>query len=177
MLTVMSDQSWQQSFRAVFDRGVAAWQAGRKTPASMFGAEDLAFLRSIGCSAQELFDFVDDLQRYGEPDYATAEAIAGIRRDYFLDVLQGRPATRTARMEDLPPKTAAVDGITWLPRLIEKARLKLRGEMPDDLMYGCGGDRAFIRTTRLTLPGFLRLVWENGNDDRRIVETVRRALV
>ena len=34
-----------------------------------------------------------------------------------------------------------IDGIAWLPRILVKARLKLRGEMPADLMYGCGGDR------------------------------------
>lgn len=172
----MDNPSWRPAFRAVFDRGMAAWQAGRRAPDTLLASQDVAFLRSIGASATELFDFVDDLQRYGEPDYATAEAIAGIRRDYFLEVLQGRPASRVGRMEDLPAKTAAVEGITWLPRLIEKARWKLRGEMPDDLMYGCGGDRAFIKTTRLTLPGFLRLVWECGPDDRRIIDTVRRSM-
>jgi hypothetical protein len=55
------------------------------------------------------------------------------------------------------------------------ARIKLAGEMPDDLMYGCGGDRDFLARSNLTLPQFLQLVWDAGNDDRRIIDTVKKA--
>jgi hypothetical protein len=78
-------------------------------------------------------------------------------------------------MSALPLKTDAVDGIAWLPRLIVKARLKLRGEMPPDLMYGCGGDRPFLRRMGLTLSGFLELVRDCGDDDATIVEAVKRS--
>lgn len=171
----MSTNDWQTRFRQVYDRGIAAWSEGRKTPQTMFSAEDAAFLATIGCTAQELFDFVDDFHRYGEPDYATTLAVTVIRRDYFLNVMGGKPSGRTATMESLPAKTAEVDGIAWLPRLIVKARLKLRGEMPADLMYGCGGDRPFLRKMKIDLPGFLKLVWESGDDDRRIVEAAKKA--
>jgi hypothetical protein len=97
-----------------------------------------------------------------------------IRRDYWLQVMDGRPADKTVPMSELPPKSDAIDGISWLPRLIVKARLKLRGEMPPDLMYGCGGDRPFLRRINMTLAGFLKLVWECGEDDRRIVEAVKK---
>jgi hypothetical protein len=78
-------------------------------------------------------------------------------------------------MADLPAKSAAVDGIAWLPRLIVKARLKLRGEMPADLMYGCGGDRPFLRGVNLTLAQFLELVRDAGDDDRKVIEAVKRS--
>ena len=78
-------------------------------------------------------------------------------------------------MDDLPAKAAEVDGIAWLPRLIEKARVKLRGEMPADLMYGCAGDRPFLRGMNMDLPGFLKLVWESGTDNRRIIDTVKKS--
>ena len=78
-------------------------------------------------------------------------------------------------MSELPLKTDAVDGIAWLPRLMVKARLKLRGEMPSDLMYGCGGDRPFLRRMGTTLPGFLELVRDSGDDDRAIIEAVKRS--
>lgn len=171
----MSNNDWQTRFRQVYDRGIAAWSEGRKTPQTMIGAEDAAFLATIGCTAQELFDFVDDFHRYGEPDYATTLAVTAIRRDYFLNVMRGKLSGRVATMESLPAKTAEVDGIPWLPRLIVKARLKLRGEMPADLMYGCGGDRPFLRQMKMDLPGFLKLVWESGDDDRRIVEAVKKS--
>jgi hypothetical protein len=171
----MKTNDWEKTFREVFARGMTAWKEGRVTPQTMFEARDLKFLASIGSTAQELFDFVDDLQRYGEPDVETALAIAAIRRNYFLHVLQGRPARQQASMNDLPAKTDAVDGIAWLPRLIAKARLKLRGEMPDDLMYGCGGDRAFAHERNIELPWFLELVRDAGDDDRRIVNAVKKA--
>jgi Domain of unknown function (DUF5069) len=171
----MNDNDWQAKFRETYDRGVAAWKAGRRSPKSMFTAEDAVFLASIGCTRQEIFDFVEDVQNYGEPDFATVLAVQTIRRDYFLNVMDGNPAGRVASMDDLPAKTASVDGIEWLPRIIEKARLKLRGEMPPDLMYGCGGDRPFLRRMKMSLPEFLKLVWESGTDDRQIIDALKRS--
>ncbi len=171
----MTNTDWQHRFQKIYEDGVAAWKAGRKTPAGMFDPDAVALLSGIGCTAQELFDFVDDSQRYGEPDFATTLAVTAIRRDYFLMVMKGKPTGRTVSMGDLPAKTAAVDGIAWLPRLIVKARVKLRGEMPADLMYGCGGDRPFLHEMKMDLPGFLKLVWDCGDDDRRIIETVKKS--
>jgi hypothetical protein len=170
----MSEQ-WELRLREIWDHRVAAWQRGLKSPATMFTPDQVAFLAGIGCTAQELFDFVDDHQRYGEPDFDTTRKVTAIRRDYFLRVLGGVPAQQRATMESLPPKTAAVDGVAWLPRIIVKARLKLRGEMPDDLMYGCAGDRAFLREAKLSLPEFLELVRDSGDNDRAIVDAVKRA--
>ncbi len=140
----------------------------------MFSSADAAFLAGIGCTTQELFDFVDDAQQYGDLDYATTAAVTALRRDYFLTVLGGQSTGHVASMASLPAKTAKVDGIAWLPRLIVKARLKLRGEMPADLMYGCGGDRPFLRQMKMDLPGFLTLVRDAGTDDARIVSEVKR---
>ena len=170
----MSDPTWQERFGQVFQRGMSAWESGRRSPRTMFGPDDAAFLAGIGVTTQELFDFVDDLLRYGEPDLATVLAVTAIQRDHFLHALGGKPTGRIASMSDLPAKTDAVDGIPWLPRLIAKARLKLRGEMPPDLMYGCAGDRPFLRRMRTDLPGFLTLVREHGDDDRGIVDAVKR---
>jgi hypothetical protein len=67
-------------------------------------------------------------------------------------------------MAKLPAKDDQAEGIGWLPRLIPKAEAKLRGEMPDDLMYGCGGDRRFFRENKVDPAEFLRHVWKaNGN--------------
>ena len=171
----MNVNDWQTEFRKIYDAGIAAWQDGRRKPQTMFTTADTAFLATIGCTAQELFDFVDDGQRYGEPDFATTLAVTFLRRDYFLNVLNGRPTGQAVTMDSLPAKTAEVDGIAWLPRLIVKARAKLRGEMPADLMYGCGGDRSFFHQMNLEAPGFLKLVWESGDDDRRIINAVKKS--
>lgn len=171
----MNDSTWETQFKAVYDRGSAAWVAGKRSPDTMFDAADVKFLASIGCTTQELFDFIDDCHRYGgDPDYRTTLAVTALRRKYFLEVMGGKPSKHVAKMSDLPAKTAAVDGIAWLPRLIVKARLKLRGEMPADLMYGCGGDRPFVRQMKTTLEDFLQLVWDCGDSDRKIVDAVKR---
>lgn len=171
----MSTIPWEQQFRQVYDRSVAAWRAGRQSPSTMFSREDTAFLTTIGCTAQELFDFVDDSLQYDDLDFDTTLAVVAIRRDYFLNVMKGKPTGRTVSMDSLPAKAAEVDGIAWLPRLIVKARVKLRGEMPADLMYGCAGDRPFLRKMKMDLPGFLKLVWDSGDDDRRIINAVKKS--
>ena len=172
-LPLMND--WKPEFRKVWDRGVAAWKQGRRSAQTMFSSEDVALLASIGCTAQELFDFVDDSLNYDDLDYETTLAVTDIRRRYFLEVMGGKPTGRKVSMSTLPAKSAKVDGIAWLPRLIAKARLKLRGEMEPDLMYGCGGDRPFLREHRMTLPQFLQLVWDKGDNDRAIVAAVKAA--
>jgi hypothetical protein len=169
------NHDWKTEFRNVWDRGCAAWKAGRRSAQAMFPPADVAFLAGLGCSAQELFDFVDDSLNYGDLDFETTLAVTEIRRDYFLNVMHGKPTGRIVEMSDLPAKSAKVDGIAWLPRLIVKARAKLRGEMNPDLMYGCGGDRPFLREHRMTLPQFLQLVREKGDDDRAIVDAVKAA--
>ena len=174
-LTGMTTDSWKAEFQAVYTRGLAAWQAGRRLPSTMFAPADVDWLAGIGCSVQELFDFVDDFARYGEPDSDDVLEVTSIRRKFFLNELKGLPAAHRVPMSELPPKAAAVDGIPWLPRIIVKARAKLRGEMPDDLMYGCGGDRQFLGSVRMSLPQFLTLVRDSGADDRRIIDAVKRS--
>ena len=171
----MSDD-WKTEFRNVWDRGVTAWKAGRRSARTMFEAKDVAFLASIGCTAQELFDFVDDALDYDDVDFETVLAVTAIRREYFLNVMHGKSTGRVVPMHELPAKAAKVDGIAWLPRLIVKARIKLRGEMDPDLMYGCAGDRPFLREHRMTLPQFLQIVWDNDDDDRAIIDAVKKAV-
>ena len=166
---------WSEQFRAVYDRALSAFRSGRSSVATLCDSADTAFLLSSGCSVQELYDFVEDAVDYGEPDLETVLDVQRIRRDYFLGILHGKWTGQVVPMSALPLKTEAVDGIAWLPRLIVKARLKLRGEMPPDLMYGCGGDRPFLRRMGLTLPGFLELVRDCGDDNLAIVEAVKRS--
>jgi hypothetical protein len=141
----------------------------------MFQAEDVAFLATIGCTAQELFDFVDDSLEYDDLEFETALAVTAIRREYFLNVMHGKSTGHVVPMHELPAKSAQADGIAWLPRLIAKARIKLRGEMDPDLMYGCAGDRPFLREHNMTLPQFLQIVWDKGDDDRAIIHAVKKA--
>jgi hypothetical protein len=164
---------WDAQFRAVYDRALASFRAGRCSVATLCDPADTAFLRESGCTVQELYDFIEDAEDCGEPDFGTVLEVQRLRRAWFLGPMRGQWTGTVVPMSDLPSKTDAVDGIAWLPRLIVKARLKLRGEMPPDLMYGCGGDRPFLRRMGMTLPGFLELVRDRGDDDRAIVEAVK----
>lgn len=169
----MSNYDWPEQFRKVYEAATARYNKGEREPQKLFSKTELEFLASIGCSAQELFDFIDDLARYGEPNFETTFLTTAVRRDYFLLVQNGLPTGKTVPMSVLPAKTDEVDGIAWLPRLIDKARIKLRGEMPTELMYGCGGDRPFLRSMNVELAEFLRLVWLSGSDNAKIVQYVK----
>jgi hypothetical protein len=171
----MNNYLWTETFRQTYDHAVAQYRAGNRAPAAFFDADQAAFLTGIGYTAQELYDFAEDAVKYGEPSFADALLIASVRRDYFLIVQKGRVAGQQIRMADLPPKDAAVAGFAWLPRLIAKARAKLRGEMPAELMYGCGGDRNFLKSVNIHPADFLRHVWAAGADDAPIIEFVRRS--
>lgn len=170
----MSEYDWPARFREVYDAGTARYRKGEREPQRLFSKTELEFLISIGCSAQEMYDFIDDLARYSEPLFETVLLTTGVRRDYFRLVQNGVSSGKEIDMDFLPAKTDAVDGIEWLPRLIAKAKAKLRGEMPADLMYGCGGDRPFLRSMNVELAEFLRIVWLCGDDDRRVVEYVKQ---
>jgi hypothetical protein len=165
---------WKSEFSALYDRAARRYALGATTADRLLEPADTAFLATIGCRPVEFFDFIDDAARYGEPGKDTALRVAEIRRDYFVNQMGGAfPATRID-MATLPAKTAALDGITWLPRLIPKAKAKLRGEMPDDLMYGCGGDRAFFHQHGLTAEGFLAFVRDHWDDEPAVIGYVRR---
>lgn len=167
---------WTQSFKAIYDRATVAYHQGIRGAEALFPAADRDFLASIGCTPVELYDFVDDAIRYGgDPDYETCLLVTAVRRDYFLVVQGGKWTGVVIPMTALPAKKDAVDGIEWLPRLIEKAKIKLRGEMNPDLMYGCAGDRAFLRKYDRHLADVLRHVWAANGDDRKVIDYIKSA--
>jgi hypothetical protein len=166
--------SWEQTFSNLFHPAVEKYRQGHQKAAGLVDANGKEFLRSIGYTEQEFFDFVEDFAKGGEPTLETALAIAAVRRDYFLEEQKGEFSARQISMEDLPSKDAEVEGIGWLPRLIPKAEAKLRGEMPPDLMYGCGGDRKFFRTNGLDPAEFLRQTRKAHGDTAKIVSWVKK---
>ncbi|MBT5926717.1 MAG: DUF5069 domain-containing protein [Verrucomicrobia bacterium] len=166
-------QSWEPQFKEIFDRGVERYTSGNRSVTSFFSSEEISFLASIGCKEQELFDFVEDRCNYGEPDFETALQVAVIRERYFREVQKGVAAEMAIPASELPLKPQAMDGIPWLPRIIAKARAKLRGQLDRETMYGCGGDRPFLASYQLTLPEFLDIVWEYGDDDQKILKALR----
>ncbi len=165
--------TWEKDFSRLFHAGVEKYRAGHEKASGLVDEKGAKFLASIGYTEQEFFDFVEDFSRGGEPTLETALKIADVRRDYFHKVQDGKRSPHTISMDDLPSKDAEVEGIGWLPRLIPKAEAKLRGEMPPDLMFGCGGDRKFFKTHQIEPSEFLREVWSAKGNQAEIVAWVK----
>ena len=165
-------EKWEEIFRTLFERKVAAYKNGERRVDAMFTKKEDDFLRSIGATPQEVFDFVEDWCDAGEPDPETALAITRIRRDFFLNDQQGQYSKMVKITDLFPPREAKLAGLEWFPRIIEKARAKLRGELPPDLMYSCGGDRRFLKKVGVNPVEFLQKVWEAGDDVDHIVKFV-----
>jgi hypothetical protein len=175
MLSVMSQTSaaWKQPFTELFNHSVEKYRQGHEKAPGLVDAKSRDFLKSIGYTEQEFFDFVEDFSRGGEPTLDTALEVAAVRRDYFLNEQKGVFSDHRISMDDLPSKEAQVEGIPWLPRILPKAESKLRGEMPPDLMYGCGGDRRFFKNHDLDPAEFLREVWQAKGDHAKVIAWVK----
>jgi hypothetical protein len=168
----MKHYDFADRFRALYDKAVKLYAAGQTGPDTYFTADESAFLAANGLTAQNLYDYAEDHNGYGEPGYDRALAIELVRRDYFLNAQGGKPSDKVVDGAALPAKTEAVQGLTWLPRLIPKTKAKLRGELPASLMYSCGGDRAFFSQHDIHPAEFLSLVWRNENNDAAIIDWV-----
>ena len=105
-----TNYDWTEKFRQCYDKAVAEYGKGNRQLTTYFNAEESAFLASIGCSAQEVYDFAEDWCTGQEPSFATVVLITSVRRDFFRVVQNGKPSTRKVSMADLPAKDAEAAG-------------------------------------------------------------------
>jgi hypothetical protein len=162
--------AWAGRLRQLYEKALAQFRAGNRDAGRFFKADELAFLATIGARPSELFDFAEDA---GELDWETALLICAVRRDYFLAEQRGEPAATRLSADAFPAKNARLGGIAWLPRLILKTKARLRGELPDELMYCCGGDRKFFKDHDIHPADFLRAVWAAREDDAQMLDYVK----
>ena len=170
----MKHYDFATKFRALYDQAAGLFAKGQRGADTFFNANELAWLTANGLTAQHLYDYAEDHSGYGEPGPDNAVAIETVRRDYFLNVQNGKASATVLDPAKMPAKTDAIRGIEWLPRLIPKAKAKLRGELPASLMYCCGGDRNFFKTHDILPAEFLSLVWRHEKDDSAIIDWVVR---
>lgn len=163
---------YQQELHRIWSRAEKLYRDGQRNPADWFHGEQAECVRQIGATPREIFDFAEDYVVSGEPDFLTFALLADIRRSYFLIHQQGQHSQHVVQDADLPPKTAEVEGIPWLPRIIVKAKAKLKGEMNPNLMYCCGGDRRFLKEHNLHPAEFLRLVADHLDNDQAVIDYV-----
>ena len=171
----MKHYSWESSFLEIFETCIERYRAGSKNPDTLYMPDEMAFISSIGYKPREFFDFIEDYVEEGEPSPITALLIASVRRDYFLSQQESQPSSHEITTDDLPPRDAEIEGIRWLPRIITKARAKLRGELHPNIMYACGGDRNFLKQHDIHPADFLRFIWGAGESDEKIAAYVRQS--
>ncbi len=168
----MQHYEFQRRLKTVYDKAVATYGRGERNVNMFFDRTELEFLRAIGATPMEIYDYAEDLNSDGEPDWETVLLVQAIRRDYFLQVQGGAFSQTTLSEAAFPAREDEIEGISWLPRLILKARSKLKGELPEDLMYVCGGDRKFFREHDIHPAEFLHLTWSHLDNDAAIVRWV-----
>ena len=164
--------NYQEGLVRIWNDAVARYKQGNTKPEGFLGEEDLEFVASIGMNLMDVFDFAEDWVREGSPDLATFLLIHDARRDYFLREQASQPSKNQLDSSTLPAKSDEIQGIRWLPRIIPKARAKLRGELPPDTMFCCGGDRNFFQTNNVHPSEFLRVVRDAGENDSAIIDWV-----
>lgn len=160
----MENYSYQKQLKAIWQQAVTKYESGNRAPDSYFDEATLSELASIGLNTMDVYDYAEDFVTRGEPDFETFLMVCEARRDYFLNVMKGEASDKRLDPATLPAKTDEINGIVWLPRIMPKAIAKLRGEMPPEIMYGCGGDRNFFKENKLHPAEFLRAAWAYEND-------------
>lgn len=166
-------RDWQAGFRELFLSAVKRYQAGLHDASAIFGVNDVAFLATIGANTSEVYDYVEDWCEMGEPSLETVLGIMSVRHEYFIGEQQRRHSGIVRSPDTFPSENARLGGFVWLPRIIAKARAKLRGELPPELMYGCPRDRAFLKSIGANAVEFLQTVWMASDNERHILEFVR----
>lgn len=157
---------------AIHQEASRLYDSGERSPDRILSPESAVWISRHGLSLQFVFDCVDDLARYGEPSVEDFIALALQRAAFHAALPPGAAVPAILTEPELPPKAEVFDGIPWLPRIVRKAQAFLEGNLCDEIMYGCAGDRAFLKKHGLTLPGFLVLSRQESFD----LASIRRSL-
>jgi hypothetical protein len=168
----MDHYDFPSKFLALYDAAVGLYAKGRRGAGTYFDKAQTEWLAANGITPQHVYDYAEDQVSDGEPGFGHALSIEIFRRNYFLNVQGGTPSAVVLDESRMPAKSDTARGIEWLPRIIPKARAKLRGELPPTLMYCCGGDRRFFKAHGILPAEFLGIVWRSGSDDGAIIDWV-----
>ena len=168
----MRAYDYQKQLLAVWEWAVTQYKLGNRDPESydFLNLSERQFLSEIGLKPNELLDFAENYTRSGEPDFTTFALISDLRRRYFHEVQDAVPSTDFVNPDLLPPSEAETVGIPWLPRLVEKARAMLRGELHPDVMYPCPLDRQFLKEHDIHPAELLNKIWDTENDPDRLID-------
>ena len=164
--------SWETRFKETFNKSIEKYRSGKSSLGDFFDDSDQTLLNDIGYKPREFFDFVEDYCDVGAPSPESALLIASVRRDFFLVIQKGEASRKQVTPQDLPDRNEELASIPWLPRIITKAKAKLRGELHPDIMYSCQGDMNFLANHDIHPADFLRAVWAADDSNDKIVDYV-----
>jgi hypothetical protein len=164
--------NFHQELSRIWEKAVSLYMSGKTDSVTFPISEEITLLASWGITKMDLFDYAEDWCLHREPDLLTFILVHYERWSYFIEEQKGQPSSELLDSSTLPAKTACAEGIVWLPRILPKARAKLRGELPPEVMYGCGGDRQFFQHNQVHPAEFLRVVRRFGNDDNSVFQWV-----
>lgn len=156
----------------IWENAVSLYRRGN-TEADRFSVEnDLPLLAGFGMSKMDVFDYAEDWCLHQEPDFITFLLVHYERWNYFTEAQGSIRSSAVLDPSTLPEKTEKAEGIVWLPRIIPKAKAKLRGELPPSVMYGCGGDRLFFQSNKVHPAQFLRIIRRFWDNEQAIINWV-----
>ena len=157
---------WKQQFTQLYQKCIQRYQSTASQDwDSYYDDDELKFINSLGCQPRELFDYVEDFVDEGAPSQEIPLAIAEIRKRYFQENQNSQASKKRILPQELPGFGEKLEGIAYLPRIMKKAEGKLKGELDPDIMFGCGGDRHFLRKNgEIQESEFLLKIWENLDD-------------
>ena len=169
----MELKPWTKRLRAVYDKAISLYRAGNRDDTTYFTEDETRFLASVGLRPINVYDYAEDFVTSGEPDWETYLLIAAARRDHFLFEQQGVENMQEIRADQLPSKRTTLEGIPWLPRIIEKAHCFLGARFAMTLCTVAAGDRHFLREHGLHPADFLRVVSAAKGDNQKILAFVK----
>lgn len=169
----MNRHNYHIRLKELWQKAVDQYAAGQRNSSAYFTDDETQWLAQNGVTAQEIYDFAEDFNDAGQPDFTTFAMITDVRRSYFHHRMQGKSSNRQIDPSVLPAKDAKAEGIVWLPRIIAKAKAKLRGELDPNTMYSCPGDRKFLQRHDIHPAQFLKAVADH-DDDEAIVNWVKQ---
>lgn len=169
----MNHYHWTEKLERLYRKAVDSYQAGQHDPESLFTPEEMLDLSSIGLRPIHVYDYAEDWCKYGEPSWNEFLLVAAARRDFYLYEQHAAEPKPLLDESALPAKTDAIEGIEWLPRITKKAFCFLEGTLPPTIMYGCGGDRRFLKERDIHLGDFLRMTWAVRGDPQKILKYLK----
>jgi hypothetical protein len=169
----MNAYTWTSELRSLYDKAMELYRSGNREVSAFFSEDEVIKLSEIGLKPINVFDYVEDYVKSGDPGWDTFLLVAAVRRDYFLHEQKRKPTMAEMSADELPAKTDAIEGIEWLPRIIQKAQCFLGGGLCHDIMYGCGGDRRFLQSHAVHSADLLRVVWAAKGDKKKVLDYLR----